>query len=141
MRYAILILFILLAAFACEKENITNTTAKKLTKGNYSGTFCRDDGYNEPVVASVNLSFSEDQWSGSGEFPKYPALCHGTYSIDGDNIVFTNECAWTAEFDWSLILSGNYGLKISGDSIEFSRLNGFDNFASVDRYKLKKVED
>jgi hypothetical protein len=72
---------------------------------------------------------------------KYPALCHGTYSIKGDTIDFVNECAWTAEFDWSLILAGDYVIKESGKTLEFFRMNGFDNWSTIDRYKLTRVEE
>jgi hypothetical protein len=75
------------------------------------------------------------------DIAKYPALCSGTYSIYGNSINFTNGCAWTAEFDWSLILSGKYDLTITGKTIEFSRdYRSATAETCIDRYKLTKAD-
>jgi hypothetical protein len=50
------------------------------------------------------MTFSSNHWSGFG-----------------DTIEFENESAWTAEFDWSLILSGKYLNTESRGTIEFYR--------------------
>jgi hypothetical protein len=85
------------------------------------------------------MTFSSNTWSGSGDHVKYPALCNGTYKIEGDTIVFENVCVWTAEFDASLILSGKYKLVRTENSIEFNRDNrSATSDTYVDRYKLTK---
>lgn len=103
---------------SCENEESTN---QMIPDGTYTGTFQREFVGALNDTANITLSFVSDQWSGSGDRMKYPALCHGTYSIDGDTIIFVNDCAWTAEFDWSLILAGKYTLKQSGNTIEFTK--------------------
>lgn len=88
------------------------------------------------------MTFSSTTWSGSSDIVKYPALCKGTYSLDGDTIIFVNECPWTAEFDWSLILAFKYFLKIQNDSIEFYRhYTRPPSDTYTDRYKLKRQQN
>jgi hypothetical protein len=75
-------------------------------------------------------------FSGSSDIPKYPAIGQGTYYSDNDaNLRFTNQSLFTADFDWSLILNGDYITTMTGDSLVFSKSypNGW-----VDVYKLKK---
>ena len=103
---------------SCKNEESINKT---ISEGTYKGTFQRENVWLPSTPTNITLTFSSNQWTGSGDREKYPALCHGTYSISGDSIIFENECAWTAEFDWSLILSGKYALKQSENIIEFSR--------------------
>jgi hypothetical protein len=72
---------------------------------------------------------------------KYPALCRGTYAIIGDAIIFENECAWTAEFDWSLILSGKYVLKVKGNTIEFFRdYRSATSDTYIDKFRITRKE-
>ena len=121
---------------SCEKEEINN---EKFPDGTYIGTFQREPVWSEGATASITLTFSSNKWSGSGEREKYPALCRGTYSIKGDTIIFENECPWTAEFDWSLILSGKYLLTKTRDTIEFSRnYRSATSDTHIDKYKIHK---
>ncbi|MES2774582.1 MAG: hypothetical protein V4722_10375 [Bacteroidota bacterium] len=84
----------------------------------------------------MTITFSANSWTGQSQFAKYPALCQGTYNPKGtDSISFENGCAWTAEFDWSLILMGDYKIAISGNDVELSRTY---NGAFTDVYKLTK---
>lgn len=109
--------------------------------GVYIGTFQRDLVWSDSDTANIIMTFSSNQWSGSSDMVKYSALCHGTYLIVGDTIIFENECAWTTEFDWSLILSGKYVLKESGNTIEFSRdyrTSTADTY--IDKYKITRQE-
>jgi hypothetical protein len=111
----------------------------KINDGTYIGTFQREPVWSSSKTANITMIFSSNHWSGSTDIVKYPALCHGMYSIVGDSIVFENECAWTAEFDWSLILSGKYLIKESGDTIELSRdYRSATTDTWIDKYKIKR---
>lgn len=108
--------------------------------GTYSGTFHREAVWADNPVADITMTFTSVDWSGSSNFYQYPALCCGTYSILGDTIIFQNECAWTAEFDWSFILSGKYVLNVNDGIVEFYReyhLENADPF--VDRFMITRV--
>jgi len=52
-------------------------------------------------------------------------------------ITFQNECAWTAEFDWTLILSGEYNLTKTGSVLEFLRdYRSANSDTYIDQYRL-----
>lgn len=128
----------LLFLFSCEdKEQID----RKILDGDYSGTFQRELDWNESDIANITMTFSSNKWTGTSDILKYPALCTGTYSIVGDTIVFQDECIWTAEFDWSLILGGKYLLKQTENTLEFTRdYRSATADTYVDRYKITKEQ-
>jgi hypothetical protein len=118
-----------LCIVSCRKSK----TPSSFPHGTYKGTFLRTAG---DLVAPVTLSFSSGNWSGESAWSTYPALCHGKYKALGtDSINFENRCVWTANFDWTLILHGNYKLVQQGDSLIISKeYNGH----YMDIYNLKK---
>lgn len=132
MRHFMFFLFCLAVLIvSCKKEAST----VNIPNGIYSGTFQRltDTG---GVTSNVSISIVNQTWEGQSQFPKYPALCRGIYKyLDADSMYFENSCPWTAEFDWSLILSGNYKVVLSGKSLEISRK--YSN-VYLDIYKLTR---
>jgi hypothetical protein len=132
MRHLFLTLLVFtLLTLSCKKTK----TEFFIPEGTYTGTFQRLTSAGGPI-ANVTITFSENNWAGQGQYTKYPALCNGTYSAKGtDSIHFENACAWTAEFDGTLILAQDYKINFSGNDIEISRdYNG----VAMDMYKLKK---
>ena len=126
----------ILFLISCKKEDSINQI---IIDGTYKGTFQREIVLSSSAPANITLVFSSNQWSGSGDSAKYPALCHGTYTISSDTIIFVNECDWTAEFDWSLILAGKYALKQSGNTIEFTRdYRSSTSDTSIDKFRIVK---
>lgn len=101
---------------SCKKND---NQAIKLS-GTYAGTFQRKVS-GSGAVSNVSLNFSDNAWNGESQTVKYPALSHGTFSTTGNKINFKNESALTAEFDWSLILSGDYDIALSGNKITISK--------------------
>lgn len=137
MKNLVCLILVFYVMVGCSEDD--NQPAK-ITDGVYVGTFQRKLSRADNQTANITIIFSSNQWTGTSDMVKYPALCHGTYSIKGDTIVFENECAWTAEFDWSLILSGKYVIKNSGGTtIEFSRdYRSSTGDIYTDEYKIKK---
>lgn len=122
----------------CQYDNIPDLN---IPDGTYAGTFQRELVWLKSDTAHVTLTFSSNTWHGTSDKVKYPALCNGTYSIDGSKINFNNGCAWTAEFDWSLILSGKYNLIITGNTLEISRdYRSASADTYIDRYRLTKTD-
>jgi hypothetical protein len=98
-------IFLILILFSCDKADepiLTNIN------GTYSGLFYVSSPNQDFVSADVTLTFDQGKFSGTSSKVKYPAICRGSYQIVADEIIFSNECAWTAEFDWNLILQGNF---------------------------------
>ncbi len=134
MKAVILFTFASLFAVSCKKSNVTTPS---LLNGNYSGTFEREKGIAKGPVRNVSLSFAAAKFSGTSDSTKYPAICNGNFSIAADTVHFVNGCAWTADFDWSLILNGKYSFKAVGDSLEIKRVYPGQ---TTDIYRLKRVK-
>jgi hypothetical protein len=119
---------------ACSKDE----KGTYISNGKYIGTFKRDHAGSDFPTANVSITFISNLWTGQSDFTKYPALCHGSYKIEGNKIIFENECGWTTEFDWSLILSGEYSISIENGILEISRdySNTTDTFKDI--YILEK---
>lgn len=118
MRHILSALFCLtIFTVSCKKANSNFL----IPEGTYVGTFQRLTSTGGQI-SNVTITFSANNWTGQSQFAKYPALCHGTYKANGaDNVTFENVCFWTAEFDWTLILSRDYKIKIFSNNVEISR--------------------
>lgn len=135
MKKLLLILFALSFISACKKSNEVQTENKTLS-GRYLGIFYRTGG----DTVNVSLLFIDNNFSGSSDRAKYPAICNGTFNIEknsgASSINFNDNCVWTADFDWSLILEGEYELSFNADnSVTIAR----HSLASSDYYTLWKV--
>ncbi|GAA0878613.1 hypothetical protein GCM10009119_15810 [Algoriphagus jejuensis] len=120
----------------CGDGNLSN---RRIPIGTYEGTFQRDWVWGEDSIANITLTFEGNRWSGTSNIAKYPALCRGNYSIEGDKITFQNECPWTADFDWTLVLSGEYDLTKSDKTLEFSHdTRSATSDTYIDQYRLVK---
>jgi hypothetical protein len=138
MKKSAIICSVFLFIMGCKSENFP---VMDIPDGTYTGTFQRELVWSKSDKAQVTITFSSNTWHGASDKVKYPALCNGTYSIEGNKIIFNNGCFWTAEFDWSLILSGEYTLAIKGNTIEFSRdYRSATADTYIDRYRLTKIE-
>jgi hypothetical protein len=63
-------------------------------------------------------------FNGQSVVAKFPALCNGTYLIAGYTITFEDKCVWTAEFDWTLVLSGAWNYNLNGNILTLVKSNG-----------------
>jgi hypothetical protein len=126
----------LICYIGCQDDDLKHA---RIPDGVYEGTFVRDMALEDTDTANIVITFSSNQWTGASDIMKYPALCNGAYSINGDKIVFQNDCYWTAEFDWTFILSGEYDLKFNGNNIEFSRTPSATSNSYIDIFRLRKV--
>lgn len=112
---------------SCDKEK--ENSPELAFRGSFSGHFHRTGMDTIPVF----LDFAENTYSGYSSRTKYPAICRGSWQTSGTTISFTDSCTWTADFDWTLILNGNYNFSIENDNrIRIWRLTG----AVKDEYLL-----
>lgn len=118
----LLFLVLLVVMIGCNQDD-ENLQA---LNGAYIGIFERDH-----VVADVELTLDNGTYQGQGERPKFPAICRGTYTVSGRKITFANDCFWTAEFDWTLILSGDWNFNLIGSTLILTHSNG-------DKYTLTR---
>ena len=104
----------LLITFACSSDDNPSSV-----NGTYIGTFQRGD-----AISNVELTLENLNFSGQSEVAKYPAICNGTFTFSANSIDFENLCAWTADFDWSLILSERWNYSMSGNTLTLTNSIG-----------------
>jgi hypothetical protein len=98
--------------FSCQKEN-GEIDGQELS-GRFKGTFNRS---SSTETAQVNITFKSDMtYEGTGGPSNYPAICGGTFQRNGNKLAVKDTCAWTANFDWSLIFDGNYSVEFTGEN-------------------------
>jgi hypothetical protein len=113
-------LFILLALAFSFSNCSTNTEFDvDHISGNYRGVFERNG-----VTSTVEIRFIDGTFLGESEIEKFPAICNGVYSTAENRITFTNNCVWTADFDWSLILSGEWTFSRNRSELILFKSNG-----------------
>lgn len=105
----------------CDKE-IPEKQCLPITDGIYTGTFT----LTTPTGVSTGdatIQIEGNRFSASGNANRIPAGGSGNFSLSDDRqtITFQDENFWTADFDWSLILSGNFVYSFDGEKLEFAR--------------------
>jgi hypothetical protein len=125
-----LLLLVLIAFTSCEED----TWQLESLKGEYEGTFLRSSPNARFQPAKVTMVFEGDSFSGSSSIRNYPAICRGKFTMNNDQVTFENSCFFTADFDWSLILSGTWKITCEGDEIVLTKKSG----SITDWYWLKK---
>ncbi|HSB92338.1 MAG TPA: hypothetical protein VLC28_04435 [Flavitalea sp.] len=130
MRPLLLVLLITIVCVSCSKTQESETP-----QGSYVGTFQRITGGMGDTV-HVSLALVGNVFSGLGGRDYYPSICNGTFAFRGEEMDFHNACSFTANFDWSLILSGKYTFEAKADSLIITR-----NYNGIfrDEYRLAKV--
>ena len=132
-RLALLLLGLGLAISGCDPTETADL------HGSFSGTFTAYelDGDVEKS-GPVTVTFDGNTYSSTSNSDRYPAGGSGTYRfLDDAMIRFEDKNRWTADFNWTLILNGDYGYKFSGDSLSLTRYSGA---ARIYEYKLKRNE-
>ena len=123
-----LVLFTMVAFVSCKKENEQNL------QGTFKGSFIRSAPAIDYVPSNVSLTFDKKTFSGSSQSPKYPAICFGTWQTNNNKINFTNGCAWTGDFDHTLILHGEFEYDWKGKTLYIRKSIG--QFCDI--YQLQK---
>ena len=106
-KLALSIFTIITLLIGCKKKNLN------IEEGTYSGTLTvtYDSGFQKEFSTFVELGNSIYTCTSRGS---------GTYSIEKDKIVFNDEKFWTADFDWNLILDGQYDYTFTGEKLNIS---------------------
>jgi hypothetical protein len=130
MRKILLFLLFVVLIASCTKNNDA-----PVISGTYSGTFTRNLG-DSSFTSSVTFVFLSDVFSGTAN-GNFPIICPGTFLTTPDSIKFDNPCVLPANVDEAFMLTGNYKLLVSGDSLTFRAFLG-DFIYEEDIYRLKK---
>ncbi|PWJ42682.1 hypothetical protein [Sediminitomix flava] len=104
---SLFIISICILLFACEEKS----KQQPITEGTYIGTFSRNGTYS-----NVSLTLRGGEFSGESDLLKFPAICVGRYIVRDNSIIeFIDDCVWTADFDWRLILYGEWKYSYEND--------------------------
>lgn len=119
----------------CEGEPL-DSKSLPLVNGVYEGTFILLN-QNGSYSGNTSLTITENRFSASGNANRLPAGGSGLYSLANDrqSISFNDENFWTADFDWSLILSGVFQYNFDGNNLIFTRTIGD---GTIQTYNLQK---
>ncbi|WKN42469.1 hypothetical protein [Tunicatimonas pelagia] len=108
MRRLTIILLLACFTLAC-REDKEGSGVFLLKEGTYTGIFYRTSPNARWATANITVTLEGGRFSGSSEMEKYPAICEGTYQTTVSNqVTFSNNCVWTADFDWTFILEGEF---------------------------------
>ena len=111
----------------------------KSFQGNYSGIFKYRDSTGTKT-GKTTVVFTRNAYRVTGGTDRFPAGSSGVFSTTGKNkIRFNDQNIRTADFDWNLVLNGNYDYKFKGDSLILKK-----DHASAEKkqyeYRLKRIE-
>lgn len=121
-----------LVFISCSKEK-----SEKITQleGSYSGIFTAyNKSSEEAVTGEVIVKFKADSFFSSANNNRHPAGGSGTFEIFDNKIIFKDQNAWTAEFDWGLILAHEYSYILKSKELTLTKSNKYTTYT----YKLKK---
>ncbi len=128
-----LLILVGLALGACTSDDVM----MDMQAGNavFEGTFIRSSPTGKYMTADVTLILEDNTFRGMSSEHRYPAICQGTYSIKESIVTFQDTCYWTADFDWTLILSGEWHAGITEDNVLILTRH---RAGITDRYELRK---
>ena len=118
MKTFYLIVFLCFGLISCEKEEATSIS------GIYKGVFFRSSPNSTWQQSQVSLNLNANSFTGQSSDARYPVICHGAWITEEETMNFENSCIWTADFDWTLILSGEFQYEINGDHLKLWKTNG-----------------
>ncbi|MDG1194002.1 MAG: hypothetical protein P8N27_00680 [Polaribacter sp.] len=123
-KFRLILVLGIILIMSCNQNDDENPQPE--INGEYIGIFERNGN-----TSNVELNFTNGIYSGESETVKFPAICNGNYSISNNSIEFENVCPWTADFDWTLILSENWNYTLESNNLIMTKSNG-------DKYTLTK---
>jgi len=118
--YCIFIIALLpgLLLFSCQEQDVVDA---QIPEGTYEGVFYRTAPYIRSRPVNVSITFEGNRFSGGSDEMHYPAICNGIFDVNGQYVDFTNQCFFTANFDWTYILGGKYRIRREGEEITLTR--------------------
>lgn len=119
------LLFLIVIFWGCKSEE---TPVLTNIDGTYKGKFYLAVPNTDFESSEITLTFKKGRFSGRSSKLKYPAICKGTYEIVGKEIKFINECFWTTEINFGLILSGNFNYSMKeGKLSNLTKKEGYNS--------------
>ncbi|MBN4051265.1 hypothetical protein JYU16_00465 [bacterium AH-315-M05] len=127
LRLTILTLTLTTLITSCKKDN------GPIKTGTYNGNFIVEY-ISGTKTGETTVTLKKTKYSCDSGTDRIPAGGSGTYSMDNNKIIFTDENLWTANFDWGLILNGEYDYAYDGTNLTIWK----DTQAGRYEYGLKR---
>jgi len=121
---AVIIFIVFIAAVGCQDSNDSPNEPSITLDGLYEGVYQRIDGVSgeNPIEISGRIDFAVDGDRYELKGSELNAPPFGCGSITGDNVVtMTDETRHTADFDWSLIVEGDFSVDFEDSKIVLER--------------------
>ncbi len=105
--------------------------------GEYTGTFNRSAPNMKTKTSKITLKILDNKFTGTSSIANYPAICEGAFTVMESKLNVTNDCMFTANFDWSLIFKGEFEYDVLGSQLKIWRKYPGKK---IDVYTLEKIK-
>lgn len=110
-----ILLFTLGLSLGCKKPDKVNV----VNDGDYTGLLVvTNSAKSVPNTYPVVASLKNGRFNITYKNISKPAAGSGTYTFNKGLAVFANEGAYTADFDWNMILNGEYEIKSNATDLK-----------------------
>lgn len=117
-KYLLIVFAFLIISSGCKKSN----KQPVLANGTYSGVIkLTSSVYKMPTNIPISISFNNGKFVVVPDPTRKPATGSGNYSSKDGIANFTDSNVYTADFDWNLILNGEYTMEISGNNLTLTK--------------------
>ncbi|QEC75706.1 hypothetical protein [Mucilaginibacter ginsenosidivorax] len=128
----LIFLFACFIIAACKDDKITPQQLQGTYKGSFRSLNTASMTDRSGLLnGSAEIAISGNTYQGGSTAAQQS---RGSYVISGNEIIFTDSLAHTADFNWSLLLNGAFKQSTKGDSLVWTKTLGTYNFI----YTLKK---
>lgn len=114
-KFYIVSLLVLIISFftGCTKDK--PSIQDGIYKGIFTVTYSNGTQTNPVTVELKNRNYTS-----SSNANRIPAGGSGTFQINKNKMIFSDDKMWTADFDWNLILNGEYEAVFDGKKLTLS---------------------
>jgi len=115
-----ILLFALILSLGCKKA----TNVDVLLDGNYTGVLVITNSVKSvPEARPISISLKDGKFNitPNANTNLKPSGGKGTFTFKNGIGYFADEGIWTADFDWNLILNGEYDIRSSGADLTLKR--------------------
>ncbi|MDQ0638129.1 hypothetical protein QF042_001694 [Pedobacter sp. W3I1] len=127
-------LFALILSLGCKKS----TNVDVLLDGNYTGVLVITNSIRSvPETRPISISLQNGKFNiaPGADTNLKPSGGKGTYTFKDGIGYFTDEGVWTADFDWNMILNGEYDIRSSAVDLTLrKRFNVKTDFSPATSY-------
>jgi hypothetical protein len=128
----LILLFALILLHGCTDATMDISKTTPPDKGTYTGTFAFTEG-GMTSSGGVTFLFTDTSYTCVPEKPFLPPAGGGAYSVEKNIITLTDHAPHTANFDWTLILNGDFEFTSEGTALTLTQADAQHN-------RFRKIE-